>query len=161
MDNPYEIYLRALKIEDARISYRWRNDPEIWKNTGSAPDRFVTEEMETEWLRKTLVDNSIRRYAICLRADDRYIGNVYLSDMANGSAEEQIFIGDSAFWGHGIGTAARAALCKIASTELGLTRIESRIRTRNIASIKSVLKLGFTEMSRDEEWVKFEKRLRG
>jgi len=146
-------------LDDAKISYRWRNVPEVWANTGSAPDRIVTEEMETEWLQKVLSDPTSRRYAICLKSGNRYIGNVYLTGISNGIAEEQIFIGEPPLWGRGIGTAARAALYEIAAKDLGVSRIITNIRTRNIASIKSVIKLGFVEVGRDSEWIKLEKAL--
>jgi len=161
MVDGYEIYLRPLRVEDAKVSYRWRNNPEVWKNTASAPDREVTVEMERAWIQKVLEDPSDVRFAICLKTGDRYIGNAYLTGIANGVAEEQIFIGEPSFWGHGIGTAARAALYEIATLELGLMRIVSNIRVRNVASVKSVLKLGFREVSRDAEFVKLVKILRG
>jgi len=157
MNKEYEVYLRPLRLSDAAISYRWRNNPVVWLNTGSAPDRVITEEMETDWLRTALANPSSKRYAICLKADDRYIGNAYLSNISNGTAEEQIFIGDVTLWGHGIGTAARKALYEVAEHELGISRIVSNIRVRNIASLKSVRKLGFAELMRDAEWIRLGK----
>ena len=159
MDDEFSVYLRPLRIEDAKVSWRWRNNPEVWKNTGSAPDRHITEEMETEWLRKALADPTAKRFAICLRAGDRYVGNIYLTGISGDTAEQQTFIGEPSLWGKGIGTRARAALYEIAVRELGITRIVSTIRVRNIASLKSVLKLGFTEVSRDAEYVRLEKLL--
>lgn len=159
MQGDFDVYLRPLCQSDAKTSWRWRNNPTVWKNTGSAPDRYITEEMEMDWMRKVLRDPSVKRYAICLRGSGQYIGNAYLSSISEGSAVEQIFIGVTELWGKGIGTKARAALCEIAREELGLSRIETHIRPRNIASIKSVLKLGFSEISRDEDWVRLEKYL--
>lgn len=159
MGNDYDIYLRPLCVEDAKTSYKWRNNPEVWKNTGSSPDRIITEELEMTWIHKVLADSTTRRYAICLKSDDRYIGNIYLTNISGTSAIEQIFIGEIDFWGKGIGTKARAALYAIAKNDLGLIRIESHIRPRNIASLKSVLKLGFTEIVRDSDWIKLEKIL--
>lgn len=154
-----KIYLRPLQEEDSKVSFRWRNNPEVWKNTGSAPNCFITEEMELAWIKKVLSDSSTKRYAICLEANDQYIGNAYLSNIANGRAEEQIFIGEPALWNQGIGTQARALLYKIAADELQLSIVVSNIRTRNIASLKSVLKLGFHEVARDSEWITLEKNL--
>lgn len=159
MEDEYEIYLRPLRMEDAMVSWRWRNNPEVWKNTGSAPDRHVTVEMEREWLRKALSDGTTKRYAICLKKGDRYVGNVYLEEVDRDSAIEQIFIGEVNLWGHGIGTRARSAVYEIAKGQYGKRRIETHIRVRNVASLKSVLKLGFVEFSRDAEWVKLHKWL--
>ena len=41
-----EIYIRPLRIEDALISYKWRNICEIWALTGSRPDIEITPELE-------------------------------------------------------------------------------------------------------------------
>jgi len=159
MDSNLEIYLRPLCLEDAKTSYKWRNNPVIWANTGSAPDCTVTEAMETDWMRKVLSDPTTKRFAICLKESGQYIGNAYLSNIANGSAEEQIFIGEPELWSKGIGTKARAALYTIARNDFEVRRIVTNIRTRNIASLKSVQKLGFTEVSRDTAWVMLEKLL--
>ncbi len=159
MADDCEVYLRPLRVEDAATSYHWRNNPEVWKNTGSAPDRIVTIEMETAWIERALADSNTKRYAICLKDSDRYVGNAYLSDVHDGQAEEQIFIGDPQLWGKGIGTRARSILYDIALTMFGVRRVITNIRTRNIASLKSVLKLGFVEVARDAEWVRMEKLL--
>lgn len=159
MDNEFDVYIRPLSVEDAMTSYRWRNNPEVWKNTGSAPNVYVTPEMETEWIKKALENPRMRRYAICLKKNNQYIGNVYLGEFNGRSASEQIFIGETALWGKGIGTRARELLYEMAKSEFGLTRIETHIRPRNIASMKSALKLGFQEFDRDDEWVKLEKYL--
>ena len=47
------IYLRSLK-EDALTSYKWRNNPLIWKLTGSKPDIEITKEIELSWIDKIL-----------------------------------------------------------------------------------------------------------
>ena len=161
MPERLDVYLRPLQLEDAKVSYKWRNNPLVWKHTGSAPNCEVTLEMEMQWLSKALADSSTKRYAICLKHNNRYIGNAYLSDIVDARAEEQIFIGDPMLWGRGLGTKARLELYKIAQTELGITVIESNIRTRNLASLKSVLRCGFEEVSRTDEWVKLRKIMGG
>ena len=86
-----KILIRPLKIEDAEISFKWRNDPEIWKYTGSRPTTEITKEIEFNWLKKSLKDQTKARFAIL--ADDVYVGNVQLTDIIlNESAEFHIFI---------------------------------------------------------------------
>ena len=67
-----DIYLRPLKEENALISYKWRNDPEVWKLTGSKPDMLITPEIETSWIRKVLQDTTCRRFAIYIAESDEY-----------------------------------------------------------------------------------------
>ena len=38
----YKVLIRPLEVSDALTSYKWRNDPEIWKYTGSRPDMEIT-----------------------------------------------------------------------------------------------------------------------
>lgn len=154
-----DVYLRPLRIEDAKVSWRWRNNPEVWRNTGSAPTCHVTEEMEMAWAAKAVSNPSIRRYAICIRGSDRYIGNAYLGEFKDDSAVEEIFIGEPDLWGKGLGTKARAALYEIGRREYGVKTIFTNIRTRNVASLRSALKLGFREVTRDVEWVRLRKEL--
>ena len=45
-----DVYLRPLKVEDSAVSWRWRNDAELWKYTVSRPDHVITEEEERSWL---------------------------------------------------------------------------------------------------------------
>ena len=150
-----DIYLRPLQIDDAKTSYKWRNDPRIWEHTGSRPTCEITLEMEEEWMRKVLNDSDSKRFAICLRDDDRYIGNVYLINIEWGkkSGEEGLFIGDVGLWGCGIGTRARLELHRIAAEEYGIREILSRIRIDNVGSYKSALRAGFVERKRDSEWI--------
>lgn len=49
-----EVYIRPLELKDALVSYKWRNNPRIWRLTGSRPNTFVTPEIETEWLKHVL-----------------------------------------------------------------------------------------------------------
>ena len=81
-----EIYLRPLCEEDAKTSWHWRNDPRVWANTGSRPDREVTETMELDWIRKALSDPTRRNFAIVLKNGDRYVGNAYLTDIQGGGS---------------------------------------------------------------------------
>lgn len=80
MNDKYDVYLRPLREEDAKTSWRWRNDSRVWEKTGSRPNCHVTEEMELDWMRKVLADKTSRRYAIVLKDSDRYIGNIYLTE---------------------------------------------------------------------------------
>lgn len=95
----YTVYLRPLVVQDAQISCHWRNDPKIWRYTGSRPNRHITPEMETQWLEEVLARENEKRFAICLTEDDRYIGNVFFTDIKDGEAWLHIFIGEVQFWG--------------------------------------------------------------
>jgi RimJ/RimL family protein N-acetyltransferase len=88
-----------LRVEDALVSYRWRNDPKIWRFTGSRPDRYITPEMETAWIISVLQRENEKRFAICLSESDQYIGNVFFTDIKNNECQIHIFIGEVKYWG--------------------------------------------------------------
>lgn len=148
----YKVYIRPLTIEDAKISYQWRNDPEVWKFTGSKPDREITYEIEKEWIEKVISDKTCRRFAII--ADGNYIGNIQLTNIKNKEAEYHIFIGDKSWWGKGISTLATYQILHFAKEELQLEEVLLSVREENIAAIKSYLKCSFSERESENGWIK-------
>ena len=137
-----EIYLRPLKIEDAAVSWRWRNDPIIWRYTGSRPDKHISEDMERAWAAEAIKDMSRVNYAICLAETDLYIGNIYLTNIKSGCADLGIFIGDRRMWGKGYGWKALELLKGIASKELSISKILIDVDRSNISGIKTYEKCG-------------------
>jgi diamine N-acetyltransferase len=134
----FSIYLRPLQIEDALISCHWRNNPRLWRFTGSRPDRHITPEIETEWLADVLQRSDERRFAICVKGNDRYIGNVFLTGITNGQAELHIFIGDTDYWGQGRADQACWLLLEHGFHVLGLEMVYCRINKKNQSSLAVV-----------------------
>lgn len=144
-----DIFLRKLEREDALISRHWRNDPEVWKYTGSSPDRYITEEIELQWIDKVLADSTRKVFAICLKANAQYIGNVQVTNIENCEAHFHIFIGDKSFWGKGIGSVATVKMLQIAKDELHLQRLKLRVNPANEAAKKIYLKVGFLPVDQE------------
>lgn len=140
------IIIRPLQIEDAKTSYKWRNDPEIWKYTGTRPNRKITEEIETEWLTTKLNISNEKRFAICIE-ENIYIGNIQLTNIANGKGEYHIFIGDKNYWGKGYGYKASLELFKYAKSQLGLHQIYLIVNENNTKAIRLYKRLGFKRES--------------
>ena len=136
-----DIYLRPLTVGDAATSWRWRNDASIWKYTGSHPDRVITEDMERQWAAKVIADPSRLNYAICCKADNRYIGNVYIVNIHGTTGELGIFIGDSLARGHGYGLCA-LNLLKAEARARGLKRILINVARDNVSAIIVYFKSG-------------------
>ncbi|MEO0071191.1 MAG: GNAT family protein [candidate division WOR-3 bacterium] len=145
--NDLTVVIRPLKVEDALTSYRWRNDPEVWKYTGNRPDQVITPEIETEWIKKVLTDKSSYRFAICVGDKDgtHYIGNIQLTNIQNGEGEYHIFIGEKSYWRLGIGTAATKLLLSYAFNVLGLKKIRLKVRSDNLGAIALYTKVGFVK----------------
>lgn len=152
-----KITIRPLCIEDALTSYKWRNNSNIWKYTGNKPDRLITPEMETEWIKKVIKNDNERRFAII--ADGKYIGNTYLTNIENKTAKYHIFIGEESFWGKGIGTEVLKLVLTFAKKELKLKTIYFNPSINNVATLKMYRKMGFVEKEIKNERIKMEYHL--
>ncbi len=143
--------IRPLVIDDARLSYKWRNDPEIWKYTGKRPDRVITYEDELRWMKDVLSRANERRFAII--ADGNYVGNIQLTDIDHDEAVYHIFIGEKTYWGTGVAYEATELILAYAFEELQLKAVRLRVRTEHERAIRLYLKAGFEERRRDDEFV--------
>lgn len=138
---------------DHKISYRWRNNPEIWKLTGARPDIVVTEAIEESWLQNVLKQENTMRFAICISSTDEYVGNVQLTNIENGEAEFHIFIGETQYWGKGVATKAMKLITE-EGFKSGLHKIYLFVKKENKPAIAVYLKCGFQIESEDEHEVK-------
>ena len=126
-----EIYIRPLKIKDALISYKWRNNFKIWEYTGSKPDIEITPEIEMTWIKNVINREEQKRFAICISDTGEYIGNVQLININNKKAEFHIFIGETSFWGKGIGKKATKLMIDHGFEVLGLEEIYLTVNKSN------------------------------
>ncbi|WP_316820086.1 GNAT family N-acetyltransferase [Pedobacter gandavensis] len=153
MNSP--IYLRPLNVEDAKISYQWRNDPKVWVFTEFKPGNpGITMEKETDWLRLKLEKANDKRFAICLNDSGQYIGNVQLIDLNEGQAEFHMFIGERDFWGKGIGKAATQLILERAFSEMNLESVFLFAHEDNAAGLSIYHKLGFVPVGKHENQIK-------
>lgn len=151
-----EIYIRPLRIEDANISYKWRNNPKIWEFTGNRPDKEITQEIEMDWINKVLNLKNEKRYAICINGSDEYIGNIQLTNIKNGEAEFHIFIGEQKYWGKGFASSATKKLLEISKSELQLSKIYLFVNLHNKQAISVYKKNGFLINSIHKDIIKME-----
>lgn len=142
-----EIKIEPLREEHALVSWRWRNDSSIWRLTGGRPDRFITPEIELEWIKKAIRNQDQKRYAIL--ADSVYVGNVQITDIKDGSGEFHIFIGEKSYWGKGIASMATALMLRCAFGELKLKRVYLWVNKKNLSAIKVYKKCGFQQIAED------------
>lgn len=86
------IYLRAFEPDDYKTSIRWRNDDQIWSMLGGTK-YFVSSAYEKKWVEDVIFNPKDIRVAICLKGNDAYIGNAYITDinMLNKTGVSHIF----------------------------------------------------------------------
>lgn len=140
----FRVYLRALEPNDYKTSIKWRNDDEIWGMVGG-PKHFVSEAYEKKWMEDAIFDPSNISLAICLKENDEYIGNAYLTDInwVNRTAHAPSMIGEKKYWSSGLATEARMLLLHFAFYERGLNRIWAYILEDNIGSQRMCEKCGY------------------
>ena len=138
-----DVSLRKLERNDAYISYKWRNDPEVFKYTGTVYDHEITLETELQWIERVIENDDEHRCAIIV--DNCYVGNIYLTNIIKDfSAEYHIFIGDKSYWGKGVAKKASIEILCYGFEYLNLKKIVLEVRPQNSTAILLYENLGFT-----------------
>lgn len=143
----YRVYLRALEVEDYEKSIKWRKDEEIWSKVVGTK-YFVSSEYEKKWVTEAIFESSKNiKLAICLKENDEYIGNIYLTniDWKNRNACYGIMIGEKEYWGKGLAQEALTLILEHAFMDMGIVRVYARYLKDNLASINAAKKCGFKE----------------
>ncbi|SER18725.1 GNAT family N-acetyltransferase [Pedobacter rhizosphaerae] len=149
-----QIYLRPLELKDADVSYKWRNDPDVWTYTKFVLKNQITPDVERQWLSNKINLANEKRFAICLKDSNTYIGNIQLINIDEESAEFHLFIGDKAYWGKGIGYQASVMVLKYAFYNLHLKSIFLEVHADNAAAYSIYRKVGFETISKESEFLK-------
>lgn len=144
MTNKKRVYLRALELEDYKTSIKWRKDDEIWEMLGGHK-YYVSEAYEKKWVEDAIFSSKDLKLAICLCDDNRYIGNVYMTniDMINRSCNSHIMIGEKDCWGQGYASEALLQAIDFMIKERGIQRIEALILESNKPSLRMHEKCGY------------------
>ena len=142
----FNILIRRLSLADASISFRWRNDPEVWKYTSNKPNKLITKEIEKNWLEKKLAEKNSSSFAIIV--DNQYIGNIQITDIIErDKGQYHIFIGEKSFWGKGIAKQATAQIIRFAKEELKLKELYLIVNPSHLSAIKLYETSGFIKVN--------------
>lgn len=149
-----DVYIRKLELEDAYVSYKWRNDSEVFKYTGTVYDHEITLETELHWIEKVIKKDDEYRCAII--ADGCYVGNIYLTNIDDEQAYYHIFIGDKSFWGKGVAKKASIEIIRYGFEHLNLKKIVLEVHPQNNTAIRLYEKLGFAMIGENSNFIKME-----
>ncbi|HEY0771405.1 MAG TPA: GNAT family N-acetyltransferase [Sphingobacteriaceae bacterium] len=149
----YSIYLRPINIDDANVSYQWRNNPLVWQFTKFKPTNYITRAIETAWLAKVLKIKNDFRFAICLKENNQYLGNIQLINVKHKSACLHLFIGDPLLWGKGIGKEATGLLLEYGFKTLGLRCIMLEVHKDNLSAQRIYQKTGFQAFNKRGDFI--------
>lgn len=138
------VYLRALEPDDYKASIKWRKDDDIWNMLGG-PKYFVSEAYERKWVEDAIFNSKDLKLAICLTENDRYIGNVYMTDInnLNRSCTSHILIGEKDCWGKGYAKEALMLAINYMFNERNIHRIQAFILESNTQSLRMHEKCGY------------------
>lgn len=148
-----DVFLRPLTLTDANISYKWRNNPEIWKFTPFVPKGAITVEIENDWLSDVLKRKDEARFAICLEHSGQYIGNVQLINIRNSEADFHLFIGETDCWGKGFGEQALQLMLAYGFAKLQLKRIFLEVNKANAAAMTIYKRQGFKVVDDSKNYI--------
>ncbi len=138
------LVLRPFTVEDAPTIQELAGDERIADTTASIPYPYPDGEAE-RWLDRLhheTESGETLAYAITEIEGGEVLGCVSLMHMANGEGELGYWVGVP-YWGRGMATRAARSLVAHGFEVLGLRRIQARVLSRNPASGKVLLRLGF------------------
>ncbi len=139
------VYLRALELSDLERTYKWHNDPELYKSL-VGPFHYVSQTTEEEWLRQKMAYSPREvNLAVCITSTKQHIGNFYIReiDWIARNAALHLLIGEPDQRGKGYGTAANRLVVKYAFQDLGLVRLWLPVLEENKPSLSHLEKCGF------------------
>lgn len=142
-----QIYLRPPTEEDVCGNWwKWLNDAEVTKNMNKGYEGNTVEK-QMQFFKSMMSSDSDYVLAICTLEGDRHIGTTAIHQIREENGRRTgnfgILIGESKYWGKGIGTEAWALMIKESFERLGLQTIITKIFSTNEASLRIAEKQGF------------------
>jgi len=149
--------LRPLTFEDAAWFSAYAGQPEVARMTGSVTTNMT--ELEAEfWVMRKLARQErglAHIYVIEHSGPAQGTTRIGIVDLFKRSQDSALEIGYSLapeYWGQGFMIEACKAVIKEAKRTLGAARIIAGVFADNPASIRLLIKLGFTSADTHEEW---------
>ncbi|MBS1645324.1 MAG: GNAT family N-acetyltransferase [Bacteroidetes bacterium] len=137
--------LRSISEDDLNIEYlKWLNDEEVCKYNSHATFPY-TESMMIEYF--DAIERSIQSKVVLAIIDKEsgiHIGNVSLQNInwVNRNAEFAIMLGNTSFWGKGVGFEVAQVIFRYGFERLNLKRIYCGTSEENIGMQHIAQKLG-------------------
>ena len=150
------IYLRKLEESDLDRTWEWINDPDIFNAIGVHVP--VSKAAQKRWFAELDASSLKIVFAICLKEQDKHIGNVSLDliDYRHRNARLSIFVADPELRGGNVGTRAIRLLIEYAFDFLNLHRLYCKTTAGNEKILNFYKKLGFKieGQLREHEYIK-------
>lgn len=140
------IYLRPVTLADCTQKYvDWLNDPQVNQYLET---RFIQHTLESvrDFIASKTTSEYEQLFAICSSSCDSHIGNLKLGPILQPHklGDVSLFIGNKDYWGKGYAVEAIQLITDYAFNQLKLNKLKAGAYERNLSSIKSFEKAGFT-----------------
>jgi [ribosomal protein S5]-alanine N-acetyltransferase len=146
------IYIRLLETNDASQMYAdWLNDKDV--NTFLETRKSSVPDVK-EYVTQKLTDERACLMGIFDKNTDTHIGNVKLEIFEDNNlrADYGILIGNTDYWGKGLGLEATKLVLNVAFKELDLESVELGIIEQNNRARKTFERAGFTQIKKIENY---------
>lgn len=151
------IRLRALEPEDIDTLYRWENNPNVWRVSGTvAPfSKYILRQF-IENQKYDIYETRQMRLVIEAKSQSKPVGTIDLFDIDpyNSRAGVGIIIFDSEFEGQGYASSALQALIRYSFHCLGLNQLYCNVLSNNVRSLNLFRSKDFNVVGLKKEWVR-------
>lgn len=140
------LVLREMQPDDAEALFRVLSDEEVMRYYDPRPFTTLEESFQAiERHRRRFEQNEAIRWGITLKGENVVIGNCGFFWEVQNYLAELGYVLSRAYWRQGIMTEALQALLQFGFDTKNLHRIEAEVAVDNIASARTLQKLGFQE----------------
>ena len=146
------LYFSPMDPLDLQTYTKWINEETLARGIGRF-DKNISEVAEKKYLEDACLNTERAQFSVIEKGSNNLIGTYGLNNVfqIHGYAEVGGFIGDINTRGKGYGSEALRMLCDYSFNVLNLRTLVGRIFDFNIASIKSVEKVGFIKVGEVKE----------
>jgi RimJ/RimL family protein N-acetyltransferase len=138
------VILRRFELKDIERLYTFRNDWDVIRSLVGFSKGYSTKDI-ADWIEIHRARSGEILWCIAETQTDLCLGHVglYQVDHRVRCAEFGILIGETTWWGRGVGTAVSSAVVRYGFLELNLHRIQLSVLASNTRAVRIYEKLGF------------------
>jgi UDP-4-amino-4,6-dideoxy-N-acetyl-beta-L-altrosamine N-acetyltransferase len=142
------MWVRKVELSDIEIIRNWRNAPQVRNNMEFS--KFITKQMQIQWY-QSIKEDSTKEYYIFGDVEPIGVVHLYNIDLLLKNADVGLFIGDTFYFGSGIGIFASKFILNRAFIDLELNKVIAKVKKENSESIQYNSFLGFSFMGMDSK----------
>ncbi len=145
LEQGQRLYLRETRLTDVNENYvRWMNNPEVNCYLECRFKRHTIESL-TEYVQKTIANQDIYSFAICLQDNNKHIGNIKLGPInwQHLRADVGLLIGEIDCWGKGFASETISMVSRYAFEILDLNKLTAGCYEVNKWSARAFEKSGW------------------